>query len=158
MGRRPTGDDSVLEEAFRLCRNAVTAADMRMALSIVLPGRLGASLAETAEIAGASQATVSRLRKNFLTGKRPALNWKSGWGGRRRGNLSETEEGKFIKKWNAAAEKGNIKTLDAVHMDYMRISKVTSPKSTVHRLMKKHGWEKMKSENGSAVWKMSCSK
>ena len=40
------------------------------------------------------------------------------------------------------------KTLDAVHMDYMRISKVTSPKSTVHRLMKRHGWKKMKSENG----------
>jgi hypothetical protein len=44
------GNDSVLGEALRLCRNAVTAADMRMALSIALPGRLGASLAETAEV------------------------------------------------------------------------------------------------------------
>jgi len=71
------------------------------------------------------------------------------------GLKSGEKEGNFIKKWNAAAEKGNIKTLDAVHMDYMRISKVTSPKSTVHRLMKRHGWKKMKSENGTAVWKMS---
>jgi hypothetical protein len=155
MGRKLDGDDRELDDALRLCGNSVTAADMRMALSIVLPGRLGVSLQGTAKIIGTSQATVSRLRKKFLTGKRSDLNCKSGWGGRRRGNLSETEEGKFIKKWNAAAEKGNIKTLDAVHMDYMRISKVTSPKSTVHRLMKRHGWEKVKSKNGAAAWKMS---
>ncbi|MFZ2658062.1 MAG: hypothetical protein WAX69_24230 [Victivallales bacterium] len=78
----------------------MTAADMRMALSMVLPGRLGVNLPETAKIIGVSHATVSRLRKKFLTGKRADLNWKSGWGGRRRGNLSEMEEGKFIKKWN----------------------------------------------------------
>ncbi|MEI6423782.1 MAG: hypothetical protein WCP55_16310 [Lentisphaerota bacterium] len=78
----------------------LTAADMRLALSIVLPGRLKASLAETAEITGASQATVSRLRQNLLAGKRPALNWKSGWGGRRRGNLSEEQEERFVEKWN----------------------------------------------------------
>jgi hypothetical protein len=75
------------------------------------------SLPETAKIIGVSQATVSRLRKKFLTGKRADLKWKSGWGGLRRGNLSEREEGKFIKKWNSAAEKGNIKTLDAVHLE-----------------------------------------
>ena len=155
MGRKRTGGDRALDDAIRLCGNAVTAADMRMALTIVIPERFGVSLPETAKIIGVSQATVSRLRKKFLTGKRADLKWKSGWGGRRRGNLSEREEGKFIKKWNSAAEKGNIKTLDAVHLDYMRISKVTSPKSTVHRLMKRYGWKKMKSGNGSTIWKMS---
>jgi hypothetical protein len=59
------------------------------------------------------------MRKNFLAGKRPDLNWKSGWGGRRRGNLSEEEE-RFMGKWNAAAEKKSIKTLESVHLDYMR--------------------------------------
>jgi hypothetical protein len=43
-------------------------------------------------------------------------------------------------------------------LDYMRISGVTSPKSTDHRLMKRHGWVKMKSGNGSLVWKMACRK
>ncbi len=47
--------------------------------------------------------------------------------------MSEPEEIKFINKLTAAAEKGKIKTLDAVHMDYMRMSGLSSPKSTVHR-------------------------
>jgi len=81
------------------------------------------SLPETTKIIGARQATASRLRKKFLVGKREELNRKSGWGGRRRGNLSEAEEMKLVNKWTAAAEKGKIKTLDAVHLDYMRISR-----------------------------------
>jgi len=52
---------------------------------------------------GASQGTVSRLRKRFLAGKMQELERKSGWGGGRRGNLSEAEEMKFINKWTAAA-------------------------------------------------------
>ncbi len=60
-----------------------------------------------------------------------------------------------VNKWTAAAEKRKIKTLDAVHIDYVRMSGLFSPKSTVHRLVKRHGWRKVKSENGSPVWKMS---
>ena len=61
MGRKLTGGDSALDDAIRLCGNAVTAADMRMALTIVIPERFGVSLPETAKIIGVSQATVSRL-------------------------------------------------------------------------------------------------
>ena len=80
MGRKRTGGDRALDDAIRLCGNAVTAADMRMALTIVIPERFVVSLPETAKIIGVSQATVSRLRKKFLTGKRADLKWKSGWG------------------------------------------------------------------------------
>ncbi len=109
MGRKLTGDDRTLDDALRLCRNAATVADMRMALSMLLPGRLGVSLPETAKIIGASQATVSRLRKKFLVGKREELNRKSGWGGRRRGNLSEAEEIKMKNYISAPRRPHEIK-------------------------------------------------
>jgi hypothetical protein len=154
MGRRLTGDDRTLDAALMLCRNAMTAAEMRMALSIVLPGRTKTSLWETAEIIGVSQSTLSRMRKKFIAGERPDLHWKSGWGGRRRGNMSEAKENRFIRKWAAIAEKEGIKTLNEVHMDYLRISGAASPKSTVHRFLKRNGWGKIKSENGANIWKM----
>jgi len=154
MGRKPTGDDRTLNDALMLCRNAMTSSEMRMALSIVLPGRTGASLSETAEIIGVSQSTLSRMRKKFIMGERPDLKWKSGWGGRRRGNMSEAKENRFIRKWATAAEKKGFETLNAVYTDYLRVSGVASTKSTVHRLLRRNGWEKMKSENGTNVWKM----
>jgi hypothetical protein len=101
MGRRLAGDGRALDDALMLCRNATTAADMRMALSVAIPGRTGVSLAETAEVIGVSMATVSRLREKFLAGKRPQPGWKAAWGGRRRGNLSEKEERRFMGKWAA---------------------------------------------------------
>ena len=152
MGRKLAGDEAMLNEAFRLCRSAARPVDMRMALSIILPGRAGLSLPETAEIIGVGQATVSRMRKKFLSGERPGLGGKSGWGGRRRANLSENEERQFIGKWAAVAEKGNLKTLDAVCRDYLRIAGTKSPKSTIHVLVKKYGWVKIRSAKGSKIW------
>lgn len=152
MGRRPAGDDRAPDDALKLCRSAATAADMRTALSVALPGRAGTSLAETAEIIGVSLPTVSRLRRKFLSGKRPQPGWKAAWGGRRRGNLSEKEELRFMEKWIAAVKKGNLRTLDAVYRDCLRAAGTASPKATLHRLVKKYGWKKVRSENGFKAW------
>ena len=57
MGRKPTGDDRTLNDALMLCRNAMTAAEMRMALSIVLPGRTKTSLWEMKELKLSTEST-----------------------------------------------------------------------------------------------------
>ena len=153
MGRKVHSDAATLKVAGQKCRYAGTVRELKMALAIIIPERLGVNFEETAQIIGVSPATVSRFRKNFSAFNAGKSAKPSNWGGRRRSNLSLKEEMRFIEKWSEKAEKRPLKDLVRVQRDYEWVIGGKVPKSTIHRMMARHGWKKIKISKKIRGWR-----
>ncbi len=66
-----------------------------------------------------------------------------GKGGRRRSNLSFAEEKEFLAQFMDSAKKGLITTIAKVKRAYEAKIAKTVAKSTIYRLLERHGWRKV---------------
>ncbi len=150
MGRKVSVDEKVLDFAMGMCAKAGTVDALREAMCVVLPDRFGAGLGETAQVLGIGKSTVSRHRLNVARvaadgeGGDQSSGGRKPWGGRRWGNLSVERESQFILKWERRARGKPLRSLIELHADYCAHVGKKVPKSTVHRLVARRGWRKMK--------------
>jgi len=135
------GED--IEAAKKITREAKNADELRMGLSVILPSTLNITLFKVGELIGRSKATVARLRKKWenLTNNRE-LSGK-GWGGRRNAYLTEKEETKFLAAYFEKAAKGEMLVVNEIKMAYEDKVGSKVPKSTVYRMLNRHGWRKI---------------
>jgi transposase len=85
---------------------------------------------------------VRQIHAQFLRQGEEALK-ASGKGGRYHAHLSVKEEKDLLSPFLAAAEKGGALGVTAIKAAYENLIGQKVPKSTVYRMLERHGWRKI---------------
>jgi len=144
MGRRDSGfPENAKEVLSELLDKAETKADFKRVQAVWLRVSLGLSYEQIALGVGLAVNTVRCLCSRFRTQGPAALQRGPGRGGRRKQNLSPDEEAEFLRPFMETAEQGHILHVGEVKEAYEKRLGRSVPKSTVYRLLKRHGWRKL---------------
>lgn len=145
MARTARYNEGEIKVALQMVAEATTLQELRQGQSLLLPALTGATLDTTAEILGLSRDRVCVLRRQFselvksdrlvLVGERR--------GGRRRELMSIEEEKAFLSPWVEKAEAGGVLVVPPIHLALQERVGHKVPKSTVYRLLARHGWRKV---------------
>lgn len=130
-----------ISQARKLRDEAITAAELRKALSVLLMAELGLDAEKTAEVLGTSRRTVFRKREEIRHQDDAS---KNSWGGRRRFSLSIEEEREFLSAWEAEATAGGVLSVPPIHAALVKRLGHNTPMSTTYRLLARHGWRKVR--------------
>jgi hypothetical protein len=137
-GRR---DEREIELALRAAAAATTAAELRLYQSILIPALTGASLDATAKLLGLSRRRVCLLRRQFRAGAAVAAPVEKR-GGRRRALMSFDDELRFLSPWLDGIRGGRALIVAEIRTAYQAAVGRSVPKSTVYRLLARHGWRR----------------
>jgi transposase len=97
---------------------------------------------DIAEAIGWNETTVRKLHGKFLkTGEKVFK--KEARGGRYRSNLSLQEEKEFLAGFLEKSKKGEILVVNEVKLAYEKRIGHKVPKSTIYRILSRHGWRKI---------------
>jgi hypothetical protein len=139
---RTAGGHQLLEKAKNLLVNARTAKELRQAQAVILPLEFNLSLEATSAITGISKNWVCHLRTEFIHAN-GNIEHKKPHGGRRRENLSLTEEAAFLAPFIEKAKVGGILVVseikDALQVRLGRTVALASAYNLLHR----HDWRKL---------------
>jgi|YelNatPaOPRAMG01_1025707.scaffolds.fasta_scaffold111868_1 transposase len=142
MARTAHSPETEIEAARTLLGRAKTIQELRQAQSVLLPALTGATLETTAEILGLSRDRVVVLRREFReTGE--ATVGKRARGGRHHQLLTPEEEKAFLAPWIEPAAQGGVLIVPPIHAALEERVGHPVPKSTVYRLLARHGWRKV---------------
>ena len=128
--------------AFAVMREARTKAEFQRAQAVWLRVCLGLSDEEIAVAVGLSPNTVRCLQSRFRKQGKAAL-VGVGRGGRRRQNLSVEQEAALLRPFLEQATRGGILEVGPLKAAYEKAVGRAVPKSTVYRLLARHGWRKL---------------
>lgn len=135
----PTG---AVEELRRLLGETKSRAHYQRVQCVWLRATLGLSSEEVAQAIGWHPVSVRRVQSAYLREGATAL-CSVGRGGRRHENLSIEEEKTLLEEFLAPAERGGLLEVRAVKEAYEARVGRRVPKSTVYRMLKRHGWRKV---------------
>jgi transposase len=142
MSRTSVIDQKVVERARDIMATKPIHQDALMALSVLLPATMGATIFQTAAALCISTSTVTRLQSEIRNQGLRKKN-KGSWGGRRRQTMTLEEEKEFLVPWIEQAKVGGVLTVPPLHQALeKRIGHPVSP-STMYRLLARHGWRKV---------------
>jgi transposase len=130
------------ESLEELLKSTKTKTDFRRVQCIWLRALFGMSSDEVALAVGFSPATVKKLWSQYFSGGEEVLIGQ-GRGGRRRANLSLEEEQNLLVHFFDKAESGEVLVANEVKAAYEKAVGRTVPKSTVYRMLARHGWRKI---------------
>lgn len=131
-----------VEELKALLAQARSRPQYQRVQCVWLRATLGLSSDEVARAIGWHPASVRRVQAAYLREGGSALSTE-GRGGRRHENLSREEEKALLKEFTPLAERGGILEVSAVKAAYEARVGHRVPKSTVYRMLKRHGWRKI---------------
>jgi len=130
------------EIAAALMRRAKTKVEFQRAQAVWLRVALDLSDSEIATATGLSSNTVRCLQSRFrLRGETALIG--VGRGGRRRQNLTVDQEEEVLRPFLEQAGSGAILQVGPIKDAYERVVGREVPKSTVYRLLARHGWRKL---------------
>jgi transposase len=134
-----------MEETIKLreaMKKATTVRQYRRLEAVALRGA-GKKNAEISELTGFHPDVVGRYVKEYLEGGLERLLADGRKGGNHR-NASDIEEREFIARFEEAAQKGQIVTVEEISKAYdKRFGKKHKSKSTVYYFLHKMGWRKI---------------
>lgn len=142
MPRRVSFPEGAAEIVATLMQEAKTKASFQRAQCVWLRLRLGLSVDQIAVAVGWSPNTVRCLHSRFARRGKAAL-MGVGRGGRRRENLTRAEEDALLGPFLAQAQAGGWLEVGAIRLAYERRVGHAVPKSTVYRMLSRHGWRKL---------------
>jgi transposase len=125
-----------------LLRKTKTKADFQRVQCIWLRATLGMPSDQVALAVGFSPATVKKLWSQYFSGGEEILIGR-GRGGRRRANLSLEEEETILAHFFEKAKNGGVLVVNEVKAVYEEAVGHSVPKSTVYRMLARHGWRKI---------------
>jgi transposase len=130
------------ESLKKLLEVTMTKADFRRVLCIWLRARLSMPSHEVAEAVGYNSGTVRRIQARYLKEGESSLLGK-GRGGRRYGNMSIDQEAQFLTIFIEKAKAGGVIVVSEIKSTYEKAIGHKVPKSTVYRMLDRHGWRKI---------------
>lgn len=128
--------------ATALMQKARTKAEFRRAQAIWLRVSLALSDEEIATAVGLSANTVRCLHSRFRLRGQAAIAGV-GRGGRRRENLTLEQEDHLLRPFLEQAAGGGILHVGSIQAAYEEAVGHEVPKSTVYRVLARHGWRKL---------------
>lgn len=143
MARTARHEEYEIEAAKRLAAEARSLMQLRQSQSILIPALTGASMDKTAEILGMSRSRVCVLRRRFRASGGQGVDGKEKRGGRRRALMSVEQETAFLAPWVEKAHGGGVLVAPPIHAALEEAVGHAVPKSTVYRLLARHGWRKV---------------
>ena len=135
----PEGSAERLEQALRGARSK---AEFQRVQCVWLRAALGLNANQVAQALGWRPTSVRRLQAQFLRQgegfwERPER------GGRRHQNLTREEEARLLQRFLPPAEQGGLLEVGRVKQAYEQAVGHAVPKSTVYRMLARHGWRKL---------------
>jgi transposase len=126
----------------RLLKSTESVEEYRRLQSIYLRSKYGFGAQQIAEIVGLKLQTIRNLHSAYLRDGEVAVQ-RQGAGGRRQALLSREEEEALLADFAVAGQLGEIVEVHRLRQVYEQ--KVGHPvaKSTVYRLLHRHGWHKL---------------
>lgn len=107
-----------------------------------LRASLGLSADQVATAIGWQPGSVRKLQARYL-GEGAAVLKGTGRGGRYYQNLTLEEERQLLQELLAQSEKGEILEVSRVKVAYEQFLGRKVPKSTIYRMLARHGWRKL---------------
>lgn len=139
--QRPISDEAK-KSLEGLLKKTKIKTDFQRVQSIWLRAALGMSSDQVALAVGYSPATVKKLWSQYFSEGEKALIGK-GRGGRRRANLSIEQEQELLSHFFEKAKSGAVLVANEVKGVYEQAVGRKVPKSTVYRMLARHGWRKI---------------
>jgi transposase len=126
----------------RLLKSTESLEEYRRIQSIYLRSRYGFCAEQIAEVVGLQLQTIRNLHSAYLREGEVALHGK-GRGGRRQALLSSEAEDELIADFEVDGKLGAIVEVHRVQRAYEEKVGRAVAKSTVYRLLHRHGWRKL---------------
>jgi len=130
------------EGLSKLMQDAKSIGEFRRVQCVWLRAALDMPVEEIAKATGLAPASVRCYHSRYLKGGQAALRGP-GRGGRRNANLTVEEESALVARFMEEAESGGILEVSAVKRAYEQAIGHGVPKSTVYRMLARHGWRKL---------------
>jgi len=147
MGRKAEFSEDLVRTAAALVADGTTAREVKVGMSVILAAGVGLKDSAVAEVLGLGTATVSRLRNEVrqLAGGGDAS--RRSWGGRRHEILGAEDETRFLEPWVAMADPVGVLVVPPIHAALEERVGHAVAKSTVYRMLARHGWRKIAPHN-----------
>lgn len=130
------------ERMGRLLKSTKSLDEYRRIQSIYLRSKYGFCAEQIAEMVGLQLQTIRNLHSAYLREEEMALQGK-GRGGRRQALLSPKAEDELIADFEVDGKLGTIVEVHRVQRTYEERVGRSVAKSTVYRLLHRHGWRKL---------------
>ncbi len=143
MSRTINFDARTVQRAREQVSKAQSAREILAGLSVVLPALCRVPNRVVAEVLGIGIATVGRMQKEIRDQASGKIAEKGSWGGRRHAVMSHEEEKAFLDRWAKVAESGGVLVVPPIHAALEKKVGRTVAKSTVYRMLARHGWRKV---------------
>jgi hypothetical protein len=144
MARSAHYDETELAWATLLIQTARTLKQLRRGQALLVPALTGASMDTTATLLGVGRNQVCVLRRQLRAADNAQLYGdQERRGGRRRELLSLEEEKRFVQRWINKAKGGRALAVTAIHLAFEKRIGKRVPKSTIYRMLGRHGWPKI---------------
>ena len=123
-------------------KRAKTKAEFQRVQCIWLRAALGLSSKQVATAIGWYPSSVRRVQSRYLKEGEVSLK-REGRGGRRRQNLTLQQEEELLKEFLPLSGQGGMLEVSRINAAYERAVGRKVPKSTVYRMLARHGWRKI---------------
>jgi len=134
--------NEAIERLAKDLKQAKTKAEFQAVQCLWLRVALGLSADQVATAIGWHPSSVRKLQSLYLREGSTVLK-RTGRGGRRRQNLTLEEEQNLLQKFLYQSELGGILEVSQVKAAYEQAVGHRVPKSTVYRMLARHGWRKI---------------
>jgi transposase len=131
-----------LNELEGLLKTAKSKADFQRVQCLWLRGALGMHSTQIAVAVGLKSGTVKRIQSEYFSKGISAL-IRKGRGGRHHEYLSVEEEKRLLAGFIEKSKAAGVLVVSEVKAAYEKAVGRTVPKSTVYRMLARHGWRKL---------------
>lgn len=135
----PKGAAKQLNEALK---QAKSKAEFQRIQCLWLRASLGLNADQVATALGWQPTSVRRLQAQYLNEGAQVLK-AVGRGGRRNQNLTVEQERQLLTQFSTQAEEAGMLEVSQIKRSYEEIIGHPVPKSTVYRMLARHGWRKI---------------
>ena len=126
----------------KLLREAKTKSETRKIIVVLLRATSGLTAQDIAKSVGLSKGGVEQIIANYLKlGSKSLLDQVRG--GRRNAYMTALEEKKFVDTFLAQSKNGSVIVVNDIIQAYSIQTGQTVAKSTVYRLLARHGWRQI---------------
>lgn len=138
---QPVGTKEI-KALSQLLKQTQNRADYRRVQCMWLRAALGLPALSVARAVGWSPSRVRHVQARYFREGAASLIGK-GRGGRRRENLSVEAEQKLLGSFLEKAQAGEVLVVSEIQSSYEEAVGRRVPKSTVYRMLSRHGWRKI---------------
>jgi transposase len=135
-------DEDAKERLVQLLRQTQAKSDFQRVQCVWLRARLGLSSEQIAQAVGWSPGRVRQIWSRYFTQGASAL-LGVGRGGRFHENMTRAQEAELLASLLPKAQAGGVLVVAEIKARYEQLLGRAVPKSTIYRVLARHGWRKI---------------